>query len=414
MKLLFIHVNFPCQFSNFIEKLLDKNEIKVLTFAQGDSWLYQNRVEVFRYPRQNVKIEEYRKVFPKNAHLTHKLLQDIENSLYVSNILEKIKTIYYPNVIICHDIYFDSFLVKNIFPSTKLINRMDLYHNCNIGNASLKIDIRHDYGHSLNNYQIQSKIKNITQVNSIINADAVYCATQFEADTFPEKIRHLIKVIFDGIDTRNIRPGRPYCNLPDNIRQLAKIDYILYTTRSLEPIRGFCQLIRSIPLVINHFPNIKFIIIGNSRTATYGYNPEGNSTWKEKMLREVSIPEQNLIWYESLPQDQLFYLMNHSKLHLYLTYPWVLSWSLFEAMSMKCNIIASDVEPVREVIEHQKHGYLVNIHEINSISNGIIYGLEHLSEMQVYANNARERVVSKYDKEINCKQFINFLEDNIK
>ena len=86
----------------------------------------------------------------------------------------------------------------------------------------------------------------------------------------------------------------------------------------------------------------------------------------------------------------------------YLTYPFVLSWSLLEAMSVGCAIVASDTQPLKEAIEHDQTGRLVNFFDSHALANEVCTLLQDPSARARLGKNARAFAVSHYDLQTVC------------
>ena len=96
-------------------------------------------------------------------------------------------------------------------------------------------------------------------------------------------------------------------------------------------------------------------------------------------------------------------LLQVSSAHVYLTYPFVLSWSLLDAMATECEIVASDTAPVREVIEDRRNGVLVPFHDRSALSQAVVDALANRGHASKRGAAARKTVAERFDKRI-CVQ----------
>ena len=108
------------------------------------------------------------------------------------------------------------------------------------------------------------------------------------------------------------------------------------------------------------------VIVGGD-DVSYGKRPKDAKNWREKMLREVKLDPTRTHFLGRLPRPQYIEVLQVSAAHVYLTYPFVLSWSLLEAMACGANIVASNTAPVREVIKHGENGLLGGFFETDQL-----------------------------------------------
>jgi glycosyltransferase involved in cell wall biosynthesis len=198
-------------------------------------------------------------------------------------------------------------------------------------------------------------------------ADGALSPTRWQANGFPEPFRRRIQVVHDGIDTRMVAP-RPTVRitLPDRAGlALSRQDEVItFVNRNLEPGRGYHVLMRALPALLRRRPRAHVLIVGGDGSS-YGPAPADGSTWKDRFANEARAQMDATEWARvhflgNVPHAQFVGMLQLSSVHVYLTYPFVLGWSLIEAMSAGCAIVASDTAPVQEVIQHGETGRLVS------------------------------------------------------
>lgn len=415
-RILFVHMVFPSQFHLYLDPLISNGyEISAITFKEDIQRPIRSEIRVHRLkPQDDIDISVLNKVFPgvKNV-LTLHMIQKYKYAVTVFNYINHLYQDegYEPDIVVSHEYSFFSYFVKLVWKSCKLICRMDLFHNPKIGMSQTGEEALALTTFDLEHYDIVGKIWNFIALAAINQADKVFCATEFERSTFPEHLRDKIKVIFDGINTDWICPV-PETPLPlhQSFQFLDASEYVVFATRSLEPLRGIGEFMQSIPLVLEKYPNMIFLIIGNSKRSSYGNNPKSGKTWMEVYKEKIVIPDDRLFQFEFIKHEYLNEIRRKAKVNVYLTYDWVLSWSLVEAMSLACPIIASNTEPVKEFIKDGETGRLVNIKDPKAIADGIIEALENQSVFREYGRKARELIVNKYQGQLMSTRFLEFID----
>jgi glycosyltransferase involved in cell wall biosynthesis len=238
-------------------------------------------------------------------------------------------------------------------------------------------------------------------------ADAGISPTRWQASTFPEPFRSKITVIHDGIDTEVVKPN-PHVKITiNNSLVLTKKDEVItFVNRNLEPYRGYHIFMRALPEILKRRPKAYVLIVGGS-SVSYGAPPDpkrygGLKNWKDIFINEVrgKITEDDwkrVFFLGNIPYDHFLAVIQLSSVHVYLTYPFVLSWSLLEAMAVGSAVVASDTAPVKEVIEHEKTGRLVNFFDVKGLVDETCGLLENPEERKRLGENARSFVKENFD-----------------
>jgi glycosyltransferase involved in cell wall biosynthesis len=201
-------------------------------------------------------------------------------------------------------------------------------------------------------------------------------------------------VIHDGIDTQFFSP-EPGAKLVLPGLDLSHVNEIVtYATRGMEPYRGFPQFMAAVALIQKRRPNCHVVIVGDDRVAYSKPLPNGN-TYKQQMLEQLPLDRSRLHFTGSLPYSQYRQVLRASSAHIYLTYPFVLSWSLLEALSCGCLVIASNTSPVTEVMEDRKNGLLVDFFAPEAIADRVDEALEG-KDMEGLRDRARNTILDRY------------------
>lgn len=249
--------------------------------------------------------------------------------------------------------------------------------------------------------------QNLKNANDLLHfeiADAGISPTKWQAGTYPEHFRKKITIVHDGVDTKALAPNPKVGICIKKGLTLFKSDPVVtFVNRNLEPHRGYHIFMRALPEILKRNPRARTLIIGGNQTSYHEKPPQG-TTWMDIFLDEVKdrLDMSRVHFLGRLPYEHYIGVMQLSTVHVYLTYPFVLSWSLVEAMSMGCSIVASDTAPVQEVIEHDQTGRLVNFFDIQGIADNVTELLDNPNERQRLGANAREFAVKHYDLQTKC------------
>lgn len=247
------------------------------------------------------------------------------------------------------------------------------------------------------------RLKNANFDLHLLQADAGISPTHYQRSTFPKYFQDKISVIHDGIDTKRIKPN-PQVTMRLNGMDLTKNDEIItFVNRNLEPMRGYHIFMRALPKILKDNPKARVIIVGGD-DVSYGSKPPAGTTWKQLFLNEVcgQLDLSRVHFVGKLPYPDFIQLLQLSTVHVYLTYPFVLSWSLLEAMSAGCAIVASDTAPVREVIKHYETGLLADFFDVKALTERVGNLLKNPLKRQRLGDLARQLILQQYYIEKVC------------
>lgn len=229
--------------------------------------------------------------------------------------------------------------------------------------------------------------------------------TQWQKRQHPAEFHSRISIIHEGIDTNLVAPNPAQTfTLPNGKVLTRKDEVITYVSRNLEPYRGFHQFMRAVQEICQRRPNAQIVIVGGD-DVSYGTRAPNGQTWREKMLQEVSIDANRVHFLGKIPYQHYLALLQVSSAHVYLTVPFVLSWSMLEAMSAGCLVIGSDTPPVREVLEHDKNGLLVDFFSPVNIAGRVDEVFVHAERTQAIREAARQTILERYEVRQSLKQY---------
>jgi len=251
------------------------------------------------------------------------------------------------------------------------------------------------------------RLKNLNNLLHFEVADAGISPTHWQASTFPEPFRSKITVVHDGIDTVSVAPNpNVSLTLNGNLVLTKQDEVITFVNRNLEPYRGYHIFMRALPEILKRRPKARVLIVG-ADDVSYGARPENGQKWKDIFAKEVRPLISDADWSRvhflgNVPYTAFIPLLQLSSVHVYLTYPFVLSWSLLEAMSVGCAILASDTQPLHEAIKHNETGRLVNFFDVQKLASEVCALLDDPEERVRLGANARAFAQTNYDLQTVC------------
>jgi glycosyltransferase involved in cell wall biosynthesis len=283
--------------------------------------------------------------------------------------------------------------MKDLFPDARLLSYFEWFYHAK--NSDVDFFTR---GKVSYDDMCRVRTRNIPIMMDLVNADWGLCPTQFQASKLPPIFYSKISVLHDGIDTDVLKPDRDATLVLPKLRiDLSGADEILtYATRGMEPYRGFPQFMHAVALLQKRRPNLQTVIVGTDRVAYGRKLPEGQ-TYKKKMLEELKDLDQSRIHFTGhLGYEDYLKVLQCSTVHVYMTIPFVLSWSLLESMSTGCLIVASDTEPVREVMEDGRNGMLVDFFSPTQLADRVEEALDRKDRGAAMREAARNTVLERY------------------
>ncbi|OGI04844.1 MAG: glycosyl transferase family 1 [Candidatus Melainabacteria bacterium GWF2_37_15] len=378
MKILFLHRNFPAQFRHLAGYLAqDKNNQVVFLTNRKDSPELPGVHKVLYGLHREVRPE------------THHYLRFTEESvLHGQGALRSAMNLrnqgFIPDVIIGHSWGPVSFM-KEVFPESKIIAHIEWFYNSDNSDIDFisppQVDTR-----------AKTRYKNSHLLVDLYTCDKAITPTQWQLTQIPKEFHSKTSVIHEGIDTNYFKPD-------DNavFNGFSKKDEIItYATRGMEPYRGFPQFMEAVSIIQKRRPNAHIIIAGEDRVCYGAKLPEGQ-TFKKLMLEKYDYDMNRLHFTGSLPYSEYLKLLQISSAHVYLTYPFVLSWSMLEAMACGCTVLASSTPPVLEVIKDEVNGLLFNFSNINEIAEKVDFVLDNKGLLDHLKTNARKTIVENYN-----------------
>ena len=397
MRILFIHQNFPAQFKHLAPALVQRgHEVTALTMQAATPPVWQGVRMVLYLPGRASTPQ----IHPWVADFETKTIRG--EAAYRAACQLKAQG-FEPDVIVAHPGWGESLFLKDVWPQARLAIYCEFFYHAHGADLGFDLEIPGVEDAPIS----QMRLKNLNNLLHFETADAGIAPTHWQASTFPEPFRSKITVVHDGIDTEALRPNPGVAlSLNGELPLTRQNEVVTFVSRTLEPYRGYHSFMRALPRLLRERPAARVLIVG-SESGGYGRRPPEGKSWHEIFLAEARtrMPLEDLArihYLGALPYDQYIQVLQLSSVHVYLTYPFVLSWSLLEAMSIGCAVVASDTAPLHEAIRHGETGRLVSFFDTEAIAGEIGGLLADASQRQRLGANARADVIRRYDLKTIC------------
>ncbi|WP_435256517.1 glycosyltransferase [Thioclava sp. FR2] len=402
MKILFLHQNFPGQFLYLAPEMARRgHDVLALTDSNNSR---QSTVKTARYKHDGMKID------PAQTRLGRNYTTMSDRGVTVARVCQKMREQgYYPDVIFGHSGWGETLYLKEIWPKAKLIVYAEFYY---MGSGA---DVGFDT--EFTPYGLDQQLIAVGRAahlgQALIHADAGLSPTAWQASTYPASVRGMLKVIHDGVNSEVMIPNpQATVQLPNGQVVRAGDEVLTFVNRNLEPYRGYHIFMRALPEIMAARPNAQVVIVGGDEVS-YGSAPKGAKGWKELILSEVrdKLDMSRVHFMGKVAYPVFVNIMQVSRAHAYLTYPFVLSWSMLESMAAGCLVVGSKTSPVEEVLTHGKTGLLVDFFDVKGWSETLIEALANPEKYQPIREAARQFAVENYDLKTVClPRLVEFVE----
>ncbi|MBL6457684.1 glycosyltransferase family 4 protein [Belnapia sp. T6] len=392
MRVLFVHQNFPAQYRHVAQALAQRPGVQVIGLGE-------NPAEAL----PGVRHLRYKPPHP-GAKETHRYVRRFETAVYrgqqtaraALNLKERGFT---PDIVCCHPGWGEGLFLRDVWPETKLLYYWEFYYHAT--GADVGFD---PPGEISMDDACRVRILNANHLVSLQVADWGQTPTRWQASRFPAWARERISVVHEGVDTQAIRRRRGVeLTLPDGCQLTEGDEVVTFVARGLEPYRGFHTFMRSLPEILARRPSAQIVMVGGD-DPHYGSKPAGAETWRALLLAELGdkLDMARVHFTGKVPHGTLLDLLSLSMAHVYLTYPFVLSWSMLESMALGCLVIGSATAPVQEVIEHGKNGLLVDFFSPDQVADAVVRALADPAAHAPLREAARRTAVERYDLKDVC------------
>ena len=394
MKVLLVHQNYPGQFLHLAPELRRRgHQVLVLTDAKNTQTGEGN---IVRYRHDAPAVD------PAQTRLGRKYTTMSDRGVTVARAAQTLKQRdgYVPDVIFGHSGWGETLFLKEVWPTVKLVVYAEFYYR-GIG-ADVGFDP--EFGSAGFDQIMIAQGRAAHLAHAIVHADLAVSPTHWQAGTHPEVLRSRVHVVHDGVDTDAVRPDpAAFVDLPGGRRIRAGDEVLTFVNRNLEPYRGYHIFMRALPDILGERPDAQVVIVGGDGVS-YGAAPKDRTGWKDVFLDEVRdrLDLSRVHFLGKVPYSTFKALMQVTRVHAYLTYPFVLSWSMLEAMAAGAVVVGSRTAPVEEVISDGVNGRLIDFFDVAGWSRTLSDCLARPEGQATLSAAARKTVVKGYDLKTVC------------
>ncbi len=401
MRVLFIHQNIPGQFRHLLLALCDDPANEVWAVPGEAAEKRARRL----HPRLNVASYQVRAA-PAASGAAHPWLASVDAQVRrghaVADVLRRLKAQGVAfDVVVAHPGWGEALFVKDVFPATPLLAYFEFFYSASGADVGFDpaFPARPGDGERL-------RVRNMVHLSALNACDAGLTPTAWQHSRLPPEYRSRVAVVHEGVDTDAIRPA-PGARFEWNGRSFqAGEPIVTYVARNLEPYRGFHVFMRALPALLARHPTVQVLVVGGDQVSygTAARHPQG---WRAELMeglaaRGTPIDLARVHFVGKLDHGDYLRVLQVSAAHVYLTVPFVLSWSMLEAMAAGCLVVGSDTAPVREVLRDGVDGRLVDFFDHGRLVSVILEALDDPARHRPLREAARAMVVDRFDLRRRC------------
>ena len=294
-----------------------------------------------------------------------------------------------PDLILAHPGWGETLYLSSIWPDVPQLHYLEhFYTEAEVPGASAA-------------YRQKLPAKNVGNLLALHDMTQGVSPTRFQAATYPQLYQSRIAVVHDGLDLELLRPRADARVRLANGRLLQLGDPVVtFVNRTFEPYRGFPQFMRALPALQRRFSDLQVLLIGHDRGVSYGCEPPCGRSWKQVLFDELAgeLDLGRLHFVGKLERSSFVRALQVSACHVYLTVPFVLSWSCLEAMACGAPLVASDTPPVQEVVRQGREGLLVPWDDAGALAAAIGECLIDRAGASRRAQQALVRIQERYEQ----------------
>jgi glycosyltransferase involved in cell wall biosynthesis len=393
VRVLFLHQNFPGQFLHIARELagVAGSDIRAVTDAAN------TRPDLV--PTRRYRFDD------RTSERTHRLAAHFAGRVArgeaAARAMQALKDEgFAPDIVVGHPGWGETLFAKDVWPRTRLIVHAEFYYQTAGGDS----EFDPEFADPTFETRARTRMKNAAMLAALADAEFGVTPTQWQGDSFPPEMKRKIAVIHEGIDTDMVRPDpAARVTLENGLSFGVDDEIITFVNRNLEPYRGYHVFMRALPEILAARPRAHAVIVGGDGVS-YGPPPPAGTTWARHFLEEVRarLPDGRVHFLGRIPYPSFIDLMRVSAAHVYLTYPFVLSWSMLEAMSAGALVIASRTAPVQEVLAHEQNGLLFDFFDRAALVRLVTDALADPQRHASLRESARASILARYDLRRRC------------
>jgi glycosyltransferase involved in cell wall biosynthesis len=383
MKVLFVHQNFPGQYRHLAPRLArDGHTVMAICSRAG---VRIPGIEIIAYEAPH-----------EHAPATHRYLIKAEEAVRrgerVAAVALRLRNAgFVPDLICVHPGWGEALYLRDVWKHAAQLHYCEFYFEPFKGPSQFR-----PREPVLVDHIFELRTRNVLTLLGLDSCDAGVTPTRWQQMQYPKRYHEKIAVVHEGVNVGIARPNPTAVLSLPNGRRLTRADRVVtYISRNLEPTRGFPEFMRAAADLLERNPDLHIVVIGGDEVSYGGALPKGQ-TWRQIMLREVEIDLQRMHFLGKVKYPIYLSALQISSVHIYLTVPFVLSWSFMEAMAAECLIVASDTAPVREVMQDSRNGLLVDFFDRDGLVRRVEEALKGGQAIESLRKAARQTIIDEY------------------
>lgn len=392
MHVLFVHQNFPAQFGHIAAHLVHQHQMRCTFVSQKPPEIVVG-IERIQYSVEggaSVHNHYCTRTFENAVRHTHAVYESLKQRPDIR-----------PDLVVAHSGFGSSLFLSELY-DCPVINYFEYFYRTRNSDMDFRPEFR---GSEMS--RLRARARNAMLLLDLENCQAGYSPTRWQHSQLPAEFRSKVQVIFDGIDTGH---WRPYENVPRKIGSLVIPEgtrICTYVSRGFESIRGFDLFMQVAKQVCDSRDDVLFFVVGEDRIC-YGGDEQaiGMPSFKQWVLQQDSYDLERIRFLGRVTPSDLARLFSLSDLHLYWTVPFVLSWSLMNALSCGALVLASDTAPVREMIRDGENGLLSDFFDVDAFTARVHEVLDNPGDYSDVRKRARELIHEQYSMHVTLPQML--------
>jgi len=390
MIIFFIHQNFPGQYANIVRHLAAQPDHQVYFITQSDRGDISGAFKIVYQPEA---------VASCACHsYTTVLDRAVRAGVGVADVCRRLRDHgVIPDIVVGHCGWGEMLFVRNVFPTVPVLSCFEFFYHPDGVDVGFDPEFARPNEHDSTRLSVRNAVTQLSFSASTWG----HSATAWQRSLFPPGMQARISALHEGVDTELVRPDPDaWLRLATTGRVLTRRDEVItYVARNLEPYRGFHIFMRALTEVLRRRPQAHVLIVGGDGFS-YGNPPPYGGTYREMMLAELGsgIDRERVHFLGHLPYEVYLNVLQVSSVHVYLTYPFVLSWSFVEALAAGCLILGSSTGPVLELLRDGENGLLFDFFATQSLCDRIDEVFEQPPDrMECLRAAARATAVGMFD-----------------
>jgi len=397
MHVLFVHQNFPAQFGHIAAHLIRRHRFRC-TFV--------NEKRAGRVG--DIECVPYRVEGGATAH-NHYCTRTFENTTrHAIGVYEAVKARpdLKPDLIVGHSGFGSTLFLRELFPDVPIINYFEYFYRT----RNSDMDFRKDFPSQSIDF-LRARNRNAMVLLDLDNCDAGYSPTEYQRGLFPREYQGKLRTIFDGVDTTVWKPMPGLAREVNGYKVPDGMKVVTYATRGMESMRGFDVFMKAAKKLSDRRKDVIFLIAGQDKVC-YGGDERhtGGKSFKDWVLSRDSYDLSRFVFLGLIPPTELAKLFNITDVHVYLTVPFVLSWSLVNALACGATVLASDTAPVREMVEHGRNGVLFDFFDADALAELASQLLDRRDEYRALGQQGAALIRDKYGIDVCLPKMVELYE----